>query len=111
MVVHRAKGLSAPGRRITMVNGYVPRDVNFPDYARFDQLCHADGNEVAGAEFARNAAWMARERLDAQMRGISYDDAPADNAAMFEALADEAARVARELRAAGQAKMEHFGDG
>ena len=30
MVVHRAKALSAPGERITLVNGYVPADMRFP---------------------------------------------------------------------------------
>lgn len=50
MVVHRAKGLSAPGERITMVNGYVPRDVRFPDFSRYDQLVQVDPPHVAASE-------------------------------------------------------------
>ncbi len=42
MVVHQAKGLTAPGERITMVNGYIPMDPHFPDFTRYDQLRFAD---------------------------------------------------------------------
>jgi len=111
MVVHRAKGLDAPGERITMVNGYVPRDIDFPDYTRFDQLCLVDPADVAASEYARHAAWMARERLNARLAGFAFD---ADNIAMADAFDDFArsmATTAQQLRAAGTATVEHFGDG
>src|SRR5690606_5895814 len=75
MVVHRAKGLLAPGERITMVNAYVPRNAEFPDYNRFDQIYHADPKHVAASEYARHIAWTARERLQAFIdQGIYTED-------------------------------------
>ncbi|MEL7238783.1 MAG: hypothetical protein AAGK78_07960, partial [Planctomycetota bacterium] len=71
MVVHRARRLDAPGERITLVNGYVPADVHFPDFTRFDQLFLADPQHVATSEYTRHAAWIGRERLD---RLISESD-------------------------------------
>lgn len=111
MVVHRAKGLRQQGERITMVNGYVPRDVTFPDFSRFDQLALVDPPHVVASEYARHINWMARERLDAQMAGLKFE---ADNEAMAASFDDFAAlmsRTAEQLRAAGTAEIEHFGDG
>ena len=58
MVVHRAKGLREAGERITMVNGYVPRDISFPDFSRFDQLYLVDPKDVAASEYTRHMSWM-----------------------------------------------------
>ena len=65
MVVHRAKGLRRAAERITMVNGYVPSDFSVADYTRFDQLALADPAHIAAPEYARHAAWLGRERLQA----------------------------------------------
>ena len=111
MVVHRAQGLTAPGERITMVNGYVPSDVMFPDYTRFDQLCLVDPPHVAASEYARHAAWMARERLSAQMEAFGFQDDADGFAATFDQFSSDLASTAATLRAAGQADVEHFGDG
>lgn len=111
MVVHRAKGLRKQAERITMVNGYVPRDVMFPDFTQFDQLALVDPPHVAASEYARHINWMARERLDAQLTGLKFDD---DNQAMvasFDEFADLMSRTADQLRAAGTGEVEHFGDG
>ena len=111
MVVHRAKGLTAPGERITMVNGYVPRDVRFRDFTRFDQLSLVDPEDVAASEYARHITWMARERLDAELGAFAFT---ADNQSMAERLEAHAnlmAEAAAALRKAGTAEIEHFGDG
>ena len=110
MVVHRAKGLSAPGERITMVNGYVPRDVAFPDYTRFDQLALVDPEHVAASEYARHITWMARERLDAQLHAFEFGGDRQDMAARFDQFAELMAQTAKQLRDAGNAEIEHFGD-
>ena len=44
-----------------MVNGYVPRDLRFPDFTRYDQLVHADPPDVVTAEYERHIA-VARPR-------------------------------------------------
>lgn len=111
MVVHRAKGLTAPGERITMVNGYVPRDVSFPDFTRFDQLSIVDPEHVAASEYARHITWMAQERLRAQLQGFEFSSDAGGMADRFEDMAQMMARTAEQLRAAGTAEVEHFGDG
>ncbi len=111
MVVHRAKGLRAPGRRITMVNGYVPRDITFPDFSRFDQLSLVDPEAVASAEYARHVAWMARERLQAELNSISFEGNATALAERFAKHATLMAETADQLRAAGTGQLEHFGDG
>lgn len=111
MVVHRAKGLLAAGERITMVNGYVPRDVRFPDFSRFDQLSLVDPAHVVGTEYLRHRQWMMRERLNAQLEASEFHadtDAMADD---LTAMARDMDEVAAQLRAAGQSEVEHFGDG
>lgn len=111
MVVHRARGLDAPGERITMVNGYVPAEAGFPDYTRFDQLALADPEPVAASEFARHAAWLARERLAADITRFAFTPDRERLAEDLEAVAQSLTDAARDIRAAGEADMEHFGDG
>ena len=111
MVVHRAKGLRAKGERITMVNGYVPQDISFPDFSRFDQLSLVDPAHVAASEYSRHMAWMARERLEAQLQGFEFSDDTGQMAEQFQSLADHLATTAQHLRDAGKGKVEHFGDG
>lgn len=111
MVVHRAKGLRAPGRRITMVNGYVPRDTGFPDFSRFDQLSLVDPARAAAGEYARHVAWMGRERLAGLIDGVDFSRDATALADDLEALAQLLHQGAEDLRKAGQGKVEHFGDG
>lgn len=110
MVVHRAKGLKAPGERITMVNGYVPSDAEFPDYNRFDQIFHADPAHVAASEYARHAAWTARERLQAFIDQGIYSDDRLSLAERLEKVAAYLAQCGGEIRRAGEKKLEHYGD-
>ena len=111
MVVHRAKGLSAPGERITMVNGYVPAEVAFPDFTRFDQLYLVDPANIAASEYARHVAWMGNEALKAQLREFDFSEDRAGFAQNLEQVAAMLSGAAKELRAAGERPMEHFGDG
>jgi len=111
MVVHRAKGLRRAAERITMVNGYVPSDPHCPDYTRFDQLYLADPPHVAASEYARHAAWVGRERLQAFIDGSIYSADRAAIAAEIEAVANYLSKAGADIREAGNAAMEHFGDG
>lgn len=110
MVVHRAKALKAEGERITMVNGYVPSDAEFPDYNRFDQIYHADPAHVAASEYARHIAWTSRERLQAFIDQGIYSDDRLSLAARLEKVAEYLAKAGADIRSAGQGKLEHFGD-
>jgi len=111
MVVHRATGLRRPAERITMVNGYVPGDPNVPDYTRFDQLFLADPPHIAASEYARHAAWVGRERLQAFIDRSVYSADRGALAAELEAVAAYLSKAGADIRDAGNAPMEHFGDG
>lgn len=110
MVVHRAKGLTAPGERVTCVNGYVSALANYPDFTRFDQLYMVDPPHVVASEYARHAAWIGREALDAQINAFQFTEDREALAASLDRAAQDLARVADELRRADQAEIDHFGD-
>jgi len=111
MVVHRAKGLTKAGERITMVNGYVPRDVSFPDYTRFDQLYLVDPEHMAASEYMRHVSWMGRELLAGQLKDFDFSSDKTQMAESFEQIAQMMSTAAEQLRKADEAKIEHFGDG
>ena len=73
MVVHQAKALTAPGERITMVNGYIPADPAFEDYTRYDQLTFADPVPIATAEYSRHVAFHTRRAIDETIADIPFD--------------------------------------
>jgi len=110
MVVHRATALREIGERITMVNGFVPGETGFPDYTRFDQLCLADPVHIASSEYARHISWMGREMLDQDILGQRFDDDRGRYASRLEEVAALLTSAANDIRRAGDAKMEHFGD-
>lgn len=111
MVVHRAKGLKTAGERITMVNGYVPAEIGFPDFTRFDQLSLADPEHVAATEYSRHIAWMGQEMLRKQIENPRYCGDTDQIATELEAVIATLSHAAKEIRAAGTAEVEHFGDG
>jgi hypothetical protein len=111
MVVHRAKGLRCAAERITMVNGYMPGDPHCADYTRFDQLYLADPQHVAASEYARHAAWIGREQLQAFIEGSTYSTDRVAIAAHLETVAAYLSKAGADIREAGNAAMEHFGDG
>ena len=111
MVVHRAKGITAPGERVTMVNGYVPTDLRYPDFTRYDQLCLADPPHVVTAEYERHVAWLARERARAIIDNAEYSDDREASAARLDRIAGELRNAAEMIRCGSEAKIEHYGDG
>jgi hypothetical protein len=110
MVVHRAKGLDAPGERITMVNGYVAADTAFEDFCRFDQLSLVDPEHVVASEFSRHMTWMGRERLNAHLSNFEFSTDRQKMAQNLEEVAAILTNAVGQLRNETPAKMEHFGD-
>jgi len=72
MVVHRVNRLRRRGERITLVPGYVARDVRYPDPTR-DAVAHW-GEPGMTAEFARHKAWLARAKLDSLIERLPLTD-------------------------------------
>jgi len=110
MVVHRAKGLRSSGERITMVNGYVPCDLRYPDFTRFDQLYLADPPHVAAAEYERQTAWLAGEYLQHMLEHTEYSEDRLRSAERLEQAARMLQQAAINIREADKVTMEHFGD-
>ena len=120
LVVHRAKGLDHAKmnkpeysglERITMVNGYVPADVTFPDYTAFEQIYRIDPPQVISGEYARHAAWMAHQRLNETLAHQPGSQDKAALAAALNAIAEELATAAKDLADAELGTLNHFGDG
>ena len=109
LVVHQAKGLTAPGERVTMVNGYVPYDPRFPDYSRYDQLCHADPEDVVTTEYSKHVAVQANRFLEQNLVQQRFGENPDDIAQDLEQAAKMLQFAAAQIRA-GKSAMEHFGD-
>ena len=109
LVVHQAKGLTAPGERVTMVNGYVPRDPNFADYSRYDQLANVDPAQVVTTEYSRHAALQAQRLLDQNIINAPFQDNANDYIQSLEAAAKTLQMAAQTIRE-GAKKIEHFGD-
>ena len=109
LVVHQAKGLTKPGERITMVNGFVPYDPRFPDYSRYDQLCHADPEDVVTTEYSKHVAIQANRFLEQNLVKQKFGEIPADIALDLEHAAEMLQLAAAQIRA-GKGTMEHFGD-
>ncbi len=110
MVVHRAKGLREAGERITLVNGYVPADMRYPDYTRYDQLSLVDPEQIAVSEYARHIAWMGRESLGNQLQGFEFSDDREGFASELERVAELLSGAAQQLRITEKPQMDHFGD-
>jgi hypothetical protein len=111
MVVHRAKGLNSPGERMTMVSAYVPAEIGFPDFTRYDQLYMVDPKNASTAEFSRQTAWMAEQMLRQQVDSPLYVE---DREAHLERLRSVRAVLdgaITQIETADEAEEEHFGDG
>ena len=110
MVVHQAKGLTAPGERITMVNGYIPANPAFQDYTRYDQLTFADPVSIATAEYSRHVALHARRAIDETITDIPFDKDRAFYADQLRHLSSIITKAIQDIDEADTAEMEHFGD-
>ena len=110
MVVHQAKGLTKPGERITMVNGYIPADPAFPDYTRYDQLLFADPAHIITSEYSRHVALQCQRLLDAGLAKGDFTGDRDSHAAQLSQMAKMAADAAAQIRDSKADTLEHFGD-
>ena len=110
MVVHQAKALTAPGERITMVNGYIPANPVFEDYTRYDQLTFADPVPIATAEYTRHVALHTRRAIDDMVELIPFDKDRSFHAAHLRRLSMLLNKAVEDIEGAERAEMEHFGD-
>ncbi len=108
-VVHQAKGLTKAGERITMVNGYIPKDPMIKDYTRFDQLCHVDPEDVVATEFSRHYAVQAAQLLEQSIIHDSFGKDHLSKAEKLETVANLLLEAAGQIRN-GKGEIEHFGD-
>ena len=109
LVVHQAKGLTKPGERISMVNGYVAADPAISDYSRYDQLCHADPEDVVTTEFSRHSALHATRLLEKAVLADGFHTDHGAKADKLEKAANILLDAAAQIRR-GKQDMEHFGD-
>ncbi len=110
MVVHQARGLTAPGERITMVNGYIPADPHFPDFTRYDQLRFADAEDVVTAEYGRHIAIKGQRMLEDVFGEDGFSANRYGYAERLEAVATMLLGAAKEIRESDSETLEHFGD-
>ncbi|MGA8706037.1 MAG: hypothetical protein WB646_03510 [Steroidobacteraceae bacterium] len=75
-VVHRATRLQFRAERITVVPGFVARDLRFPDPTGDQVTSWGEPGQVA--EFARHKAWLARSKLDGMIERLSLGAAPTE---------------------------------
>jgi hypothetical protein len=92
-VVHRATRLLHRAERITIVPGFVARDLRFPDPTGDQVTSWGEPGQVA--EFARHKAWLARGKLERMIDELKLSSAPTE---LCESLRRSIADVADAIR-------------
>jgi hypothetical protein len=108
MVVHRGAALKKPGERITMVNAYVSTDTLGDDQHRHKDLRLVDDPECLYSEWAKHAAWRAKNRLDHLVQDLDFN---ADRKVIAAALEDAVKDVSQaivDMRDDGDHQMHHY---
>lgn len=98
-VFHRAARLEQAGERITVVPGFMARDLSYPDRTKTAGMQRWQSNHLM-TEVERHAAWLGREKLDrvlAEARVSVETDRLAIARRLEEAVAD-VLRIAEEMR-------------
>ena len=108
-VVHRAKGLTSPGERITLVNGYMPSDPEINDYTKFGELCNVDPMEIISKEFTNHTAAQVKKLLNEKILEKNFKDLNLDSMKQLEKASEILNSAINQLKK-GKKDMEHFGD-
>jgi len=107
-VFHRAGQLDEPGDRITLVPGYVARDLAFPERTK-TRWMQAWADPHIMVEVTRHAAWLGREKLARLIDEVRFADMHdrLKLAEQLEAAVADVLKVAKEMRdgAAGLIKI------
>ena len=74
MVVHRGAKLEQPFDRVTMVNGYVPLNLDSVDTSRFFDLKTVDPHQLLFPEWARHKAWLSKGKLNRIIEELPFTD-------------------------------------
>lgn len=74
MVVHRGAKLKEPYDRVTMVNAYVPLELDSSDPSRFSDVKTVDPHQVLFPEWARHKAWLSRGKLNRLIEELPFTD-------------------------------------
>lgn len=109
-VVHRAKGLSEPGERITLVNGYSYADMSVDDYTAVDQLVFAEPEEIVGAEYSRHVALRCARQMMQLVNEPNFSLDLSAHAKQLTGIRDELNQAIEQLDGAKNSQMRHFGD-
>lgn len=108
-IFHRAGQLEAPGERITVVPGYQPRDLAYPDRTRTAWIQRmADPSLMI--EVTRHAAWLGREKLARLLDELRMADGRQRLALAerLEAAVADVLKIASELREGAAAPGEQI---
>jgi hypothetical protein len=98
-IFHRAARLEAPGERITLVPGYMQRDLRYPDRVKSRGMQNWRDKHLM-TEVTRYAAWLGREKLARLIDELSFQDADDRRglAEKLEAAVADVLRIAQEMR-------------
>ena len=102
-------GLTSPGERITLVNGYMASDPSIKDYTKYGQLCHVDPIEILSKEFTKHTATHVKKLLDEKILDKNFQELNIDSIKELEN-ASEILKSAIDQLKKGKSDMEHFGD-
>lgn len=108
MVVHRGAPLSAPGERISMVNAYVALDTSGDDQHRHKDLTLVDDPEVLYTEWAKHAAWRARNRLDRLIEELNFSPDRKEVATRLEHAIVDVAQAIDDMQDDGEHQLHHY---
>ena len=112
MVVHRAKGIDSDGERITLVNGYVARDmVKNPDFTNFEESYLTEPKHVGTSEFAKHTALIAREHLNRCINDVEFSEDREKYIKELDNTSKILTEAIKKIKKVGiKAKSKHFGD-
>jgi hypothetical protein len=98
-IFHRAGQLEEPGERITLVPGYMARDLAFPDRVKSKGMQNWRDKHLM-TEVTRYAAWLGREKLARLIDELRFQDADDRKglAVKLEAAVADVLRIAQEMR-------------
>lgn len=98
-VFHRAGRLDEPGDRITVVPGYVARDLAYPERTKTKKMQLWAPDHIM-VELTRHAAWLGREKLAGLLQELRFADGSerVRLAQQLESAIADVQRIAEELR-------------
>jgi hypothetical protein len=98
MVLHRANRLLRRGERITVIPGYVSRDLSYPDPTNTTTL-RTWRDPGIWTELARHKSWISRERLKATINELPFTSDKTSICSALQASISDVEQVIDDLRA------------